>query len=214
MNEEQFKDIVSKKSLEIKELRKKVRDQEEQIEGLRSFVKDTSRALLAKEQTITQLKRKKAELSEDVFTAYDERARLLAVLASWFPSIIKVDLDALNPDYSSVLYIQLPTGQISFHIFKGQLDFLDHVPRMNMHGKFIEPWMETRAQEEGTINVEWDGHSTEEKWLRIRKYVNRSNLTWALDEDRSIWHPTRVINNNLSLNSPKAGLNISFWESQ
>ena len=200
MNEEKFKEVVSEKSKEIKVLRDQVRIKDEQIQGLRAGVAELLRVVDAKDLTIEQVKRKKAELSDDVFTAYDERARLLAFIASEFPSIIKIDLDAPNPDYSNVLYIILPTGkQISFHIFKGQLEFLPHVPRMNCHGKFVEPWMDGRAYVEGTTDLEWDKHSTEEKWARLADFIHNQINIPALDEERSAWYPIEVNGNTINL---------------
>jgi len=212
MNEEKFKEIVHEKTVRIRELSQQLPVKDEQINGLRGMVKELERTIVAKDQTIQQLKAKKAELSEDIFTAYDERAQLLAYITTQYPSIIKVDLDAPNPDYADVLYIHITTinTQISFHIFKGQLAFLGHVPRMDCHGKFIEPWMSIKAFREGTLEMEWDGHTTEEKWARIRRLIE-VQFNYVLDEERSTWYPVEAKN---SMKSPKVGVNTSSEENQ
>ena len=197
MNEEQFAKVISDKARELKELRAQVKIKDEQISGLRHGVTELLRSVEAKDQTILQLKAKKAELSEDVFVAYDERARLLGLISTLYLSIIKVDLDAPNPDYSNVIYILLPTGQqISFHIYKGQLEFLKHVPRMDCHGKFLEPWMSDQARIQKTTDVEWDLHTTEEKWARLAMLIKHNldgEFEQVLDNERQAWYPIRSI---------------------
>ena len=81
----------------------------------------------------------------DPLTAvYRERAHLTAHLAAVYPSVMGVD--AAEPDWP-VLYIQLPTGQLSWHIAPEDVPLFTHVRR--------DP------------AVEWDGHSTEEKYARL-----------------------------------------------
>lgn len=78
---------------------------------------------------------------------YRERAQLVAHLASLYPSTIGVT-DPTAPDWAVVL-INTPVGQMSWHIARSDLDLFDHVP-----------W---------DHNGEWDGHSTDEKYARLRE---------------------------------------------
>lgn len=75
---------------------------------------------------------------------YRERAHLLSLLAAIFPSHIQPD--PAEPDWP-VLYIQLPTGQCTWHIRESDIELFAHVRR-----DVYEPW---------------DGHTTEEKYERV-----------------------------------------------
>lgn len=78
---------------------------------------------------------------------YRERNSLAAVLAHMFPSYLKID----NVQWP-IIYIDLPTGQISFHI--PILEIMQFLPLQL--SKIIE----------------YDGHSNEEKWERIRCFIS------------------------------------------
>ncbi len=192
MDEEKFKEIVYEKTQELKELRQHLRVKEEQILGLRNKVVNLERQVFQKSQTIIQLKQKKAELSEDVFIAYEQRARLLVYFTIFLPSIIKYDLDAINPDFAYILYIVLPTGQISFHVWVGHLDFFKHVPMQGYDGKFLR--FEEEALAVGTANLVWDNHTDEEKWKRFSRYCSShpdlGDLGDEVDTERSDWYPS------------------------
>jgi len=75
---------------------------------------------------------------------YRQRNELAAALARLYPSCIGIDKD--EPDWP-VLYIQLPTGQISYHIGPNDLDLIKHFPLDE--------------------SVEWDGHSNSDKSFRL-----------------------------------------------
>lgn len=75
---------------------------------------------------------------------YRERAHLLAHLATFYPSHIQHD----PVDFEwSVLYISLPTGQVTWHISDADMDLFEHV----------------RTDTYET----WDGHTTDEKYARL-----------------------------------------------
>lgn len=78
--------------------------------------------------------------------AYRERAHLVALLAAEHPSVWAID--ANEPDWR-VVYLDLPTGQASWHISPNDWDLFGHVP-----------------QSDAGI---WDGHTTEQKYERIRQ---------------------------------------------
>lgn len=77
--------------------------------------------------------------------AYSERARLVALLAAIYPSSWNYG-DADEADWA-IVYVQLPTGQASWHIHESDMGLFDHVQR-----------------DDDTM---WDGHTTEEKYQRI-----------------------------------------------
>lgn len=75
---------------------------------------------------------------------YRERAHLLALLTTHYPSHIQAD--TAEPDWP-VLHISLPTGQCTWHLSDADLDLFEHVR---------------------TDTVEtWDGHTNEEKYARV-----------------------------------------------
>ncbi len=82
--------------------------------------------------------------------AYHERNQVVAALAKLFPSGIAVDPN--EPDWP-VLYIDLPDGQVSWHFQRSEaIDLLAGIPK---------------------YNGEWDGHSTEEKYTRLKSLAPR-----------------------------------------
>lgn len=80
--------------------------------------------------------------------AYRERAHLVALLAAVYPSHIG-RTDPAAPDWT-VATLQLPTGQAAWHIAADDEDLFQHVEHDPEHA------------------FEYDGHSTEEKYQRIR----------------------------------------------
>ncbi len=92
---------------------------------------------------------------------YRERARLVAYLAACYPSEI-VEQPGKFADEWPVIFIAAPTGQLSWHLSRRDLDLFDHVP------KYIDG--ESR----------WDGHTTEEKYERLVELV--PHATDARDE--------------------------------
>jgi hypothetical protein len=82
----------------------------------------------------------------DEDSIYTERAHLVALLASQYPPAIIVD-----DDEWPVIYISTPVGQLSWLIKR----------ETNLH-----LFVGTKVLPKGTKL--WDGHSTEEKYQRIR----------------------------------------------
>jgi hypothetical protein len=76
---------------------------------------------------------------------YRERHHLIAHLAAAYPSVLVLNADEDEPDWP-VIYITLPTGQVSWHLPRRDMDLFRHVPI-------------------GT--AEWDGHDVEEKYARL-----------------------------------------------
>lgn len=61
-----------------------------------------------------------------------------------------------DPEWLNVVYIELPEGQVSWHIHESELPLFARLPR-------------------GT--TPWDGHTTDEKYARIRAYVSAAPRT-------------------------------------
>lgn len=80
-------------------------------------------------------------------TVYRERSHLVAHLAAAYPSSLTID--PAEPDWPVVL-IDLPTGQLSWHISPDDMDLFGHV-----------------AQGAAT----WDGHDTQEKYRRLDEHT-------------------------------------------
>lgn len=87
--------------------------------------------------------------------AYRERAHLAAHLAAGYPSVLVEGADADAPDWP-VLFVKLPTGQVSWHISPDDVGLFSGI-RRTMAGMPDAP--------------AWDGHSTEEKYARVAAHA-------------------------------------------
>lgn len=81
--------------------------------------------------------------------AYTERTHLVALLAQLYPSGWDY-ADPSTPDWP-VVFIDLPTGQAAWYISPEDWWICACVPRRH--------------------NAEWDGHTTEEKYRRVRELI-------------------------------------------
>lgn len=86
--------------------------------------------------------------------AYAERNKLVAALSKLFPAWLERHPDAdttWEDDWRWIVFINLPngpgSGQVSWHIHDSELIQFDHLSRHSGNG--------------------WDGHTTEEKYLRL-----------------------------------------------
>ena len=83
--------------------------------------------------------------------AYTERNKLVALLSKLFPSGTKrTAIEGWSEDWHGCVYIDLPTGQASWHYHDSQAHLFAHLP----------PYAGT-----------WDGHTTEQKYERIAGYA-------------------------------------------
>ena len=96
-----------------------------------------------------------ARLKDEKNAAYHERNLLVAHLSALFPSSLErhpeTDTD-WEDDWRWVVYIALPTGQVSWHIHDSELAEFDHLPRFD--------------------GREWDGHTTKQKYERLEIHRN------------------------------------------
>lgn len=92
---------------------------------------------------------------EQIYKERDMILVLLARLAIENGYTVGIGIDEEKPDiWKYVLYIDLPTGQVSWHILENELPWFSFVP--------------------GYEKI-WDGHSRKEKYLRLLKYAKNYN---------------------------------------
>lgn len=110
----------------------------------------------------------------DLDNAYNERARLVALLATLYPSHIGYT-DPTAPDWA-VVTIEAPTGQLSWHIARRDIDLFEHVPV--------------------TLSTDrpYDGHTTDEKYQRIQNLI-----TQITNGDAPRLHPEPLTKHDLGL---------------
>jgi hypothetical protein len=79
--------------------------------------------------------------------AYEERNKVVAALARLFPSgIAKTAIEGWSDDWHGCVYIDLPTGQVSWHFHDSQAHLFAGLP---------------------PYTGNWDGHDTPEKYRRL-----------------------------------------------
>ncbi|MFE5871629.1 hypothetical protein ACFQ6V_23695 [Streptomyces roseifaciens] len=98
-----------------------------------------------------QLRQQLTAVEAERDAVYRERAHLIAHLAALHPSHIGYT-DPNAPDWAVVI-IEAPTGQLSWHIAERDLPLFEHVEPTNR------------------ICRGWDGHTTEEKYERLRQHT-------------------------------------------
>jgi hypothetical protein len=112
----------------------------------------------------------------DLTAAYRERAHLLAWLASLHPAVIAPAPDVEEPGWQILYLASSPAGwQLTWHIAPADADLftkVEHVP--------VDDW---RAQ--------WDGHTTKQKYARLRSHVRLVAAGLAPLASRS-WGPPPV----------------------
>ena len=82
---------------------------------------------------------------------YHERNMLVAVLARAFPSgVRKTDIPEWDFEWRNCVYIDSPTGQLSWHYHDSEVWMFESLPR------YEKPY---------------DGHTTEEKYHRLWQLV-------------------------------------------
>jgi hypothetical protein len=100
-----------------------------------------------------ELRKQLGEVEKQKNAAYSERNSLVCFMSKIFKASLElhpdVDMEWEN-DWRWIVFIDLPTGQATWRIHDSELSSFDHLPR-----------------NAGRV---WDGHTTEEKYVRIAKY--------------------------------------------
>lgn len=98
-------------------------------------------------QWVRELEGALVEQRDNKDGAYLERNRLVALLASMFPSGIKrTAIEGWSADWNGCVYIDFPWGQASWHYHDSHAFLFDHLP----------PYQGS-----------WDGHTTDQKYAAI-----------------------------------------------
>jgi hypothetical protein len=107
--------------------------------GMHAQVPTTEEAVAA-EEALQEMERRKD-------AAFEERNRVVAALAKAFPSgVARTAIEGWSEDWHGCVYIDLPTGQASWHFHDSQAHLFDGLPA------YTKPW---------------DGHTTEQKYERL-----------------------------------------------
>lgn len=97
--------------------------------------------------------------------AYRERAQLVAYLAACYGSVIMHDADLDAPGWS-VIFIDTPSGQMSWHLHENDLDLFRHVPKILRH-----------------VPGPWDGHTADEKYRRLAELTTATAVARDVDNE-------------------------------
>lgn len=87
---------------------------------------------------------------ERLSAVYNERDRLVAFLSSCHPSYITKHKEG-EPGFQFLIVIETPQGQMTWHIKDKEIKLFPHL-------EFKEDY-------------EWDGHTTREKYKRLKKLI-------------------------------------------
>jgi hypothetical protein len=117
------------------------------LHRLELLLEETKVAALAAAQAEQAKPDALAELEARKDAAYLERNQVVAALAKAFPSgVARTAIEGWSEDWHGCVYIDLPTGQASWHFHDSQAHLFDGLPPYT--GK-------------------WDGHDTPEKYRRL-----------------------------------------------
>jgi hypothetical protein len=131
--------------------------------------------------------------------AYTERNRLVAFLASIYPSgTKKTAIPGWDEAWHGCVYIDLPTGQASWHFHDSEAHLFTHLL---------------------SYDGEWDGHTTEEKYERLFLASSHAKQTDELLTDYIKFADRMMIqtnNQNQRIEKLEAALReiaaLGFWD--
>jgi len=118
----------------------------------------------AMRESVARLTSERHEAVAAKDNAYRERDMCVALIARGAAALgYRVGLGQHNPldiaweqDWRTIVFVDLPTGQVSWHIHDSE-----------------RPWFEDFP----TYDSEWDGHDTAEKYRRVMAFVKNA---WSL----------------------------------
>lgn len=122
--------------------------------------------------------------------AYLERNRLVAALATCYPAGTAITpIEGWAPEFCNCVFIDLPTGQASWHYHDSQAHLFAHLPPYN-----------------GT----WDGHTTEEKYERVARLNGARPAVEALMRRQAVLEEgLRVVMRTLE--TPQEAIIDTIW---
>lgn len=116
-----------------------------QIDVLQNTEKSNTSAAHVNAVDVRDAALKEMEARKDA--AYLERNQVVAALAKCFPSgVARTAIEGWSDDWHGCVYIDLPTGQASWHFHDSQAYLFDGLP---------------------PYKKKWDGHDTPEKYRRL-----------------------------------------------
>ncbi len=101
---------------------------------------------------------KEIELENAKDLAYLERNKCVALIARMAlamgckAGLSKTAIEGWSDDWHNCVYIDLPTGQVSWHLHDSQLSLFNDLPR---------------------YECVWDGHDTDEKYRRVAQFLSK-----------------------------------------
>lgn len=99
----------------------------------------------------TELLVENEKLRRQVIGSYNERNRLVALLAKFYPSVLcKTEIKGWDAAWHNCVYIEFPWGQASWHFHDSEAKLFAHVK---------------------TGDAKWDGHDTAQKYAAINSFV-------------------------------------------
>lgn len=102
-----------------------------------------------------RLERERSVTRDILDLAYAERNQVVAALAKLFPSgTARTAIDGWDPAWHGCVYIDLPTGQVSWHYHEREAHWFEALP------PYTKPW---------------DGHDTPEKYRRLAALTSQTN---------------------------------------
>lgn len=112
--------------------------------------------LCRSEAELATLRTENIRLTEAKDSAYQERDKLVAALSKLFPASLErhPQEEEWEDDWRWIVFIDLPTGQASWHIHDSELPMFEHLPRL--------------------AGRKWDGHTNEEKYRRLAALLSIS----------------------------------------
>lgn len=103
---------------------------------------------------LEQLKYENEVNKQRLNDVYEERDRLVALISTFYPShLARHEGEDWDDNWRNVVYIETPEGQLSWHIADDEVHLFGHLV----------------AGEN-----DWDGHTTEEKYKRVERLVQRN----------------------------------------
>lgn len=134
-----------------------------------------------------RLKQEVAHQEENKNQAYLERNHLVAILARIYPSGIReTDIEGWDPEWNGCVYIDLPTGQISYHYHSSQKDLFSDLPpytkpydghsKDDVHNRLNGLWGHTRRLDADYLL----------KWVEDRRAKVDTNTFSPLQEKEKI----------------------------
>lgn len=96
--------------------------------------------------------RGRLDIKQEKDGAYAERNMCVSLIANMamkmgYPvGIGKTNIEGWNPEYNNIVYIDLPSGQVSWHYHDNETQLFDHLPK---------------------YDAKWDGHDTQVKYERV-----------------------------------------------